>query len=654
MIIIFLQQLAKFLYFLLVVSFLMVVPGRWLLTFVRKKLSEKEAFFLSLIIGLVFFTLAAFILGFLALSSYFYLLFCCLAFVKLKPVLNWKAVFKKFSFRKDFYLWLLILLGSLGQNLSLLTSGLLDKKGDLVFQSDWAYHDFSWHLALIKELQRKVPPLNPVFKAQALKDYHYFYNLLLAAVSQVSRLEVIDLLYRFFPFLISIILGLGVYLFVKRLTSKKPVALLSLFLTYFAGSFAYFIPLLKDKSQSWGESSFWVSQTFSMAIQPHFLLSVAIIFAGLILLDLWFKTKDKKLVFLLALIWGTVVGFKAYALLLIAGGLIFLTLEEVIVRKNWSVLGLDLLTLLVLILAVLPVVTGKSSFFFKPLWFPKAMVASPDRLNMVELILKEEHYLSVGNYLRFIQIKLHQLFLFIAGNLGIRILGFFGLGLYLKKKGFRQKTTSFLLGAIGVSFLFPLLFLQQGTVWNSIQVWYYLLIFFNIFTAFFVYQLFSLLPSKRLIRIFILVLVIGLSLPTTVKSFVELNFKAAKVNIRAEEIEGFKKLKQIASFDSLVLLYPSQRNNDSSLVAAFSGQRVFYAHQGQADLFAVNFKKEEEKINRFFSSNKKEEIKEFINSNQIDYLFLWKEEEKYLSPEFRKLLRLVFNNQAVIVYQIKV
>jgi len=645
-----------FFYFLVANFVLFYLPGRMILRFMKIRFKFFEQLFISLVLGLVFFSFVIYILGFLGLSFFIYLIVPLIGIVDLikgsKPALskNFNLLFK------NFWLWFLLIVGTISQNLALFRSGIIRKNGDLFFITDWAWHDFSWHLALIEELKKQVPPLNPIFKAEILKDYHYFYDLLVAGFGKITNISSIILIYRFFPILISLFLGLSVYLFVKKL-SNKTIANISLFLTYFCGSFAYFIPLLKDKNQQWGESSFWVSQTFSMAIQPHFLLSVVIIFTSLIIFFSWLKQKDLKISVIIALLLGSIVGFKSYGFLVVLGGMMAVELYELFFKTNKKIILLGLLTCIITLLIYLPNSGGKNMFFYAPFWFPKAMVASPGRLYLIDLILKEEHYLQAGNYLRFIQVKVHQLMLFVIGNLGLRSIGFLGIYFFFlnQKKNVNKKSKVmgiFLMGSILSSFIFPLLFLQKGVVWNSIQTWYFLLIFMNIFTAIFIFEILKKIKSN-LLKLILLSLFLFFSIPTTIKTFIDLNIKIDPILITKNEMDGMKELKNLTNSQSLILLYPSFKNRHSSLVSAISQRRVYYAQDAQANLFGVDFESEVKKIEQIFSSTDKSLIQSFVKENKIDYVFLWSDEYTSISKVFKESIDLIYDNEAASIYYFK-
>jgi hypothetical protein len=658
----YLLLLLKSIYFIFLVLVLFLLPGFFIFSFLKLKSFLWEKIIVSLVLGIVFFTFSSFILMFFNLSPFLFFIFSLLGWVKVflvfkrkKQIIGKSFLEGFFTEVESFWLWFLLLAGAITQNLVLFKSGIFNKDGDLIFLSDWAWHDFSWHLALIAELKRTVPPLNPVFKALPLTNYHYFYDLLLASFSKVSGINVLDLLYRFFPILISFLLGLSVYLACLRFSKSKTASLLSVFLTYFAGSFAFLIPFLSDKNQSWGESSLWVSQTFSMGIQPHFLFSLTCIMVGVILLPWWVKKQSFYLSLVVGFLFGLVFMFKSYGFLVSAGGLLVFGLYR-LYKRNFKVILLGALVFLFSFL-FLKGSGGEQMFFWSPLWYLKTLASSPDRLNRTDLILKEQHYVLMNNVLRVIQIKLVEFNWFFFGNLGVRVLGFLGIFLVFKKgfKRYDKNIYLFLLGCVVLAFIFPLLFLQTGAVWNSIQTWYYLLVFLNIFTSIFLVWVLNKFKGKKVLRGLVIVLLFVLILPTTIKAFYSANNAKDEVLINKEELEGLNflaSLKEGSEF--LVLSYPEGRNASYSLLPAFSQKRSYFSHKVQVELFGYNSLEEKDKIKQVFTSNDQAYIKSFLKDNNIMYLFSWNKDSYPMSSSFKELLEFKFKNSQVSIYRFKI
>jgi len=637
-----LNLLLKLVLFVILNIAFFVIPGWYFIRLAGFKESFFEKIIFGEIVGIVFFSLSVLVLKIFNLSLFFYFPIVIIFLIKAKFGLDLKRA--KPFFKKNIFVLLFIFLSSVLQNLPLFLSGIQSKTEGLIFTSDWAFRDFSWHWALAGELKKGVLPTNPVFKGKPLKGYHFLFDLLLSGFQQLSGISFLDLLYRFFPFLISILFGSVIFLFVRKFFEKK-TALLTVFLSYLGGSFAYLAPLISSQVQDWGESTFWVSQTFSMATQPHFLFSIIFLLAGLMLLE---NKKNKKTCVISAFLFSSAVIFKAYALFVVVPGLMITGTYKFLKNKKTDYLFTTGLTLLLILFAFLPLNSGGKNFFWSPLWFPTKMVENPDRLNKIDWILKEQHYRLTNNFLRLWQLKIYELIIFIIGNLGIRVLGLLGIYLALRKK-VKKSFIVFLISGIVVVFVFPLLFLQTGTVWNSIQTWYYLLVLLNIFTGFFLSFLID--KNKNLI-IIVVVLLILLSLPTTIKFFININ-KADKLVVSEQKIQLLQMLKKRTAEKSVIVFYPSEWVNSSSIVSALSERRAFLAHCNQIDLFGYNFDQQRKELIDLLASTNKDTIKNFLEENNVDYLVFEDIQKKNISSQFLSFFQKEFKQEGFHVYKNK-
>ena len=74
-------------------------------------------------------------------------------------------------------LTILIILGTVFQGLIMFKSGILHDFG-IGYWGPLA-RDGVWHEALVGQLLKSTPPVNPGLAGQLLVNYHYFYDLLL-------------------------------------------------------------------------------------------------------------------------------------------------------------------------------------------------------------------------------------------------------------------------------------------------------------------------------------------------------------------------------------------------------------------------------------------------------------------------------------------
>ena len=172
----------------------------------------------------------------------------------------------------------------------------------------------------------------------------------------------------------------------------------------------------------------------------------------------------------LTVLAGSLISFKAYS-----GILILLTLLLFAVFKKSYLYLIVFLTssLFSSILFLSNFSLGKQLIIFSPFWFIHSMVDSPDRVGWVRLSLARAAGLEGGNWFKFFTAEVIGLTIFIAGNLGTRIFVLFSL---IKIKNILKNSHYlFILIFSFLSLFIPILFIQAGNPWNTIQFLYYFL-----------------------------------------------------------------------------------------------------------------------------------------------------------------------------------
>lgn len=469
--------------------------------------------------------------------------------------------------------------------------------GDLLIQSG-QLHDSAWHIALINQLVKAIPPEHPSDFTLTVTNYHYFYDLIIAGIVKVFNLSTSNLYFQFFPLILSSLLagsaiGLG-----KRLGGLITAKYL-LFSTFFAGSFAYLIPLFFPNN-IWHDSSFWVSQTFGMLVNPQIILSLSFVMIILLLMHISLtekknlpKTRGYEIAFQLFLIIliASSLGIKSYSFVVLSFMYgVYLLIKLIIERNLWPIAYGAILT--VISLPFLWLITGfnSSSFIYEPLWFINTMVEALDRLNHLEWKFLEDYYRYKKVWYRLWELKARQILIFFIGNLGIRFTGLGVITLLLLKKIKAYSIYVIILIGFLFSSIFPLFFLQRGMVWNSIQFWYYSLIFANIFAAIFLSWIHKKIKNKFLLSFFIIVIV-ALAVPTVV-SVAKIKYFEPEV-IPADELLMLEKIKP----NDLVVVDPrSNTYFQTSMVSAITGARIVYANPVQLELFDLDDIEREYKI----------------------------------------------------------
>ena len=658
----------SFLIFSLVCFFAFFLPGLVILNRVKTKFTKLETLFLSLVLGLVILPFSAFILGYLQLRFLLLpliILFGLYGLAKhhqlildlLKPR-NWKL---------NKYLVILLAIGIPVQLIINFPSGLLYQDG-LRFWSAHG-HDGVWHIALIKELKDFFPPQIPNFAGETLKNYHFFVDLLMAEFFRLFKFSPLDLYFRFFPFLFSLLLGLGVFVLLRRWQKNEKIALWGVFFAYFMGSFGYWLTIFRNRNIS-GETVFWVSQTNTLQGNPSLAASFVILLAFLLIFLKYLDEKKRSLILLGAFLGGTLIEFKVYAGVIVIAGLFVLAIFEFLFRKEKLASRFFISSLPFAFFVYLPNNLQSSNLLvFEPWWFVRTMVVSPERLNMIDWEHRRQYYLSLGTFrglFRAIQLEASVFLIFLLGNLGIRFLGFFELfRLFFSKRRINFFTFSLIIFML-TAFLFPMLFLQKGVAYNTGQSFQYFLFIFSFFAAISAYQLTQ--RKNKLLKTTLIVIIVVLSIPTVIGNIREFSPDRSLAKISHEEIEALEFLKKVSQREDIILTYPFDLYaaqgyqthspipihawSSTAYVSFLSDRRTYLSDEGQAEILGYPKDMRLEKIIEFFQTDDIKSAKELLGNFKVDYVYLvWDQPLNFEAEDLG--LENIFENDWAKVFEVK-
>ncbi len=642
-----LLNLIKFIVFLI---FGIMLPGYILVNKSLKKSPFFQKLFISTMIGFVTITLSFYLFGLLGFNFLIYLFPILGAIFLLK---QGKSVLSEINFKIhskfDLIIMLTIISGTLFQLFPVFQSGFTFEYGIGLWGPNT--HDGIWHVSLINQLIKAIPPQNPIFGGQLLKNYHYLYDVLVATSAYILKIPVLDLLFRFYPLIFSSLLGIGTYylartLFSRRMNSKdlSITTFFALIFVYFAGSFGWIVELIKGRGFS-GESNFWANQSISYNLNPPFAVSLLIIIAIFQLLP---KIKGSKtLILLTSILCGSLIAYKAYGGILILGTLLLTS----IVKKSFSYLVT--FTLGVLISALLYIANftiGQQILIFSPFWFINSMIDSSDRVGWVRLTLMREAGLTQHNWFKFLAAEGISFIIFTIGNLGTRFIGLF---IFKSINYFAISIFSFL------SFLIPIFVIQVGNPWNTIQFMYYFLYIESIFAAVVLTFIFTKLKRPLSFFIVIIILVITpINAWATANTYITLKPHSF---ISSKESEALDFLKM--QTDGLVLTFPYDKKlkekfleprplyayDSTAYVSALSAKSVFVEDEGQNQILLTNYTKRLVASKDFFSAQN-ERGNEFLKKNSIKYIYLLKVYGIRLDEGILKI-KNIFDNDEVIIYK---
>lgn len=539
------QSLLEFLTFILAIITCFYLPGKFLINKLCLKLSWNEDLFFTTTLGLVFFTLISYLLAGFKTSILIILAMLIIDLIVIKQGKYLPVSFKK----KDIKPLLFVIPFAIIFSLLLILDGQFGQK---VILGPYA-HDSLWHLSLINELKVNFPPDNPGFSGIPLKGYHFFYNLLLAQVSNIFNLSPLSLYFHFFPLLIAFLWGLGVYVLMFKWTKNNLAGLWAVFLTYFGGSFGFVLRLQGHQGLSL-DDVFGITQPSSSLINPPFSISIVIMVAVLFALYEYLSSYNKKWLIPIILCIGCITMFKVYAGIILLGGFVFLTFAE-LVKKNFAPLVANL-GIAILFLITYWIFADRSVFFiFYPLWAPHKILE--DNIRWYGYIEKQYTYSKLSVIRGLIEIELYGLYLFFLGSLGTRVIGLLVLPIIFFRR-FRLPSifVSTILVMTGISILIPLFFIQSVKVFEIIQMSWYFLFFCSLFSAIGLGYLFK-QKYNILLKISMIIILVIMTLPSAYEKY-EGYVNSHKKSLPESYLNATEFLDTQGSYNSTVLEIPGK------------------------------------------------------------------------------------------------
>lgn len=650
--------------FLLATSLSFTIPGIILLSSdknSRFKLHIWEKLILGTSVGLVCFTLLAYLLLLLNLTILLIPLIVIFDLLGLSRITSLKNQFILPSKNKVLLLAAVFITGIIGQMAIIAPSGLTNDLG-VTFWSAHG-HDGPWHLALVEEIKKGFPLQNPVFAGEKLVNYHFFSDIPLAMFNQYFQIPSLDLYFRYFPLLFSFLLGSLAFLMGKRLGNSFGAGLWAVIFAYFAGSFGYLVTLVQNRTIG-GEALFWTTQIQSSIGNPPQIVAFIIVLAFLYLFSYFLEDQKNWRKFLLcATLAGSLIEFKVYGGIIILGSLSLVGLWQVLKEKKVYLLLLAAVSSLLSIALYLPNTTGSTGFLiWEPWWYIRTMIVVPGRLNLLDWELRRQTYLLEHNIKRVILLESQGFFIFLFGNLGLRTLGLIYTG-NVFRAFFQNYLSMLFISILIISFVFPLLFLQKGVASNTIQFMQYFLLLMGIFAGITTNQILNKIRIPSL-QVGLGVLIIILAVPTQLGLIYDFYKRPPLAKISAEELQALNYLKENTAKDSIVLTAPYNKYInlhkstppiwawfDTSYIPAFAARHVYLADTEQVDIMGYNFRKRLEVLETLFKEENPLTFEDTLKETKVNYLYF----PKILKPQADLTLtslKQVYSNNEVEIWQV--
>lgn len=451
----------------------------------------------------------------------------------------------------------------------------------------WHLHDALWHISLAETAFRAFPFLHPEFAGALLTGYNYLLDLVVFALTKAG-LSPFFIFFQLLPITIAL---LYIYLIIRyiltfKLTSAHAAALA--FFLYFGSSLSYLATIYTSHSFYYSSMRGFPVVT---SIQPgmiflnlQFALSLCTILFAIILLK---RSPSIPRALLLGVLVFVTTGLKFYGGAMLLGYLVLLLVFRAIQKRQLQAPLIPLLTTLagfVLALAMF-YFSGSSgnlggTFAYVPFAITHLMIEDPLLFFNHSLTLAR-YYLSASPSLspRLVAIEGYSIFLFLLLNFGTRLFALPWAFVAVLHKRLSQDQIALIVMVI-LATLMPVLFVQAGGWYNTMQFLYYGVFFASFLAA---PALASLFASRRILPRIIAIIWIILTLPN---NFEQLRYVWAPQNVIGNsELAGLT----ILAHSQLGVVYQSGPLKEVSYLPALTGHVAYFVDLDQLMVTHVDY-----------------------------------------------------------------
>lgn len=547
------------------------------------------------------------------------------------------------------------------QSFVLLRGGLLTSSGFTVP----SLHDTGWNLSIMDSLRRGIPPEHPAESGVILRNNHYFYPLFLTIAEQTAKVGRFDLYFRFAPFMVSVLFGIGIYAFSTIFIKRHFFRFFAVLVGYWGGNFAYLAPLYFGKLFNPSGNSFYADQPFDQLVNPYTVFGFSLILFSTYVLHKTIRANKMGHIVVPMLVMGILFGFKSFGGIVAVGSLcLTLLLFNMIKGKNKTAQTQNRMLFFILagtFFVFVPVFfliadIGRSSIMWIPGWLLNQMVTASPFWQKTSLAAREAYYHQIGNSAGVFKIKLIELLIYTAVNFGTRIFGILTLIYFLIRNTYRKTDKTvlvfFIAFIVTLGYLFPLLFNLRFSSFNIIQFTPYAFIILDpLGVVFFdrVYAKSQKTPVKTcaVIGVFALFL---FSSPVNIKN-IESHLNSKVDSIPADEYAALSNLDDKTDEKSIILIDPGQYAVYPIYTRFLSRRSVYYVHEEYLTQTGDDYEKRRQKVKDFFNSP----TIDFLKTEKIDYVYMLKGSVASNHESFSRVaalrLPVFYENKTVIIYK---
>lgn len=656
-----------FLYYSLSSFLIFFVPGFILLHQLTKGMHVYVRMSLAWAVGLIAWVGTGYVVGFADLRTglFFYVLLCLVGLFLFRKLIV--ALWKEFIasvFSLHWGMHLLIIVGVAIQLFQVFGSGLVYNDGVHLYRTN-AY-DGVFHLGLIENLQRDVPPEEPSAAGLPLANYHYWTDLVIADQSRVFGIPPSFIFFQFFPLLLSLLTVVGLLGIVAVFSGSSLFTFFALFLMLFGSDAGFLISLLLH-----GTISFQYPVIDNGATQflnlPH-TFAKAVFFPFLVALLYWYRTHRLSWGVVAGLIASTLFAIKVYFGLFSMLSLILLTWNLFINelhsyarhKKKYQVLFIcarvmvvGLLCILTTAFVYLPANKNAGGLHIYPLEWPKLFI-NQENFDWKELRDKW----AVATY----EAKPFHILLYssaativcIVAVYGVRLFGFIPLTWHAKKFGSVWYIT---LWAVSVVFVLLGLFTLQES--GGFNVFNFFVVSSVVASLFLALTLEQILVRYAKVGAILVILICGLSLPRiayeTQQMYARHKQGADVIVISPDISAAYDYIAKETPPMSVIASAPTMSlDSKSTYMSAYGKRRCYFCGEYILETHNQPFKERKSKIDYLFGLDSYNDFVGYAQAIGVDYVFITPSDKSVAAEMLRNQQhRAVFGKNGVFLYDME-
>ncbi len=505
-------------------------------------------------------------------------------------------------------------------------------------------------LAITSEIIRKIPPDQPGLSGQLLTNYHHWLNIAVAELVRIFRLPLLYTSSQYVPLFTSVFLGLTAITLSSVLGLSVRFVNWFLFFLYFGSDFGYIVPLVFGKGINFHVPS--LLNGFTFLFNPQTAISIVLLFCAYALLILVLRKPTPQILFLTALLFGTLIGFKVHTGIFALVGLGTLAAYQTI-RKSYTMLLVFGISLAIALVVYLPTNAGAGGIYFSGFWRVEEFMKNPELgfdpslLSTIAYLTKQKRLFSasLGTGVRVLLYEILFLILFLFGLVGTKL-----VGIFQSKKTFVYVPLPIhiLVGSsIVVGMVLGLFFLQTSGVGHSEYFLHVSAIVLSFYAALAVYR-----QRRSTVMRIVLVFVVAGGLVR----YYQLSFDAVATMvdpknhyvISNEELAALSFLRSQTPHDAVVVVDPSNRVDSVVSYVSFMANRPTYL-SGAWGLGALNVRYADRLpvVDHVFEKDGRD-VPQVLDWAGITYVYLMSRSERY--AHLHEQLPVVFENSEVTIF----